>query len=239
MGKKKEDEGFKPEKAKEPISADSPEVVEAVAKFQEEQQAEITDLMDEAYDEDAPAPQPEPEADMEASESKTPSDHPAKAEQESQPEAQDSEKATEAKAEEQPKADETPATDTDVPETSTEQEQTQETQPEYLTGESYDKYQVEIVTEDGAKQVPLSNLVTTYGKYPQIQRKYQELKPVMDLAQKANVQVNQVLPLLELGIQTYAREQGIVQGHQPPVDGTMRQPRELSKRIPWPISRPL
>jgi hypothetical protein len=44
----------------------------------------------------------------------------------------------------------------------------------------------------------------------------------MDLASKAQVNVNDVIPLLELGIQTYAKQAGIVDGTQPPVDGVFQ-----------------
>jgi hypothetical protein len=66
----------------------------------------------------------------------------------------------------------------------------------------------------------LENLVTTYQQFPNIQRKYQDLKPIMDLAEKAKVQINNVLPLLELGIQTYAKQAGIIDGRQPVSDAT-------------------
>ena len=218
--KKKQDEGFKVEKAKDPIDVDSPEVIEAVEKFNDEQQAEIANLMDDAPDDGLPKSDritAEPATD------ETPSDETAETEQESQPEAKDPEVETEAKAEEQPPTEEAkPEVEADVPE-STEQPKEEPAETKgltYVSGENYADYEVEIVTEDGAKSVPLNNLITTYHKYPETQRKWAALKPVYELAEKAQVEVNQVLPLLELGIQTYAKQQGIIQGSQPPVDGT-------------------
>jgi hypothetical protein len=226
MGRKrkkiKENQGFKVETAKDPIDENAPEVVEAVEKFNQEQDSAIASMMDEAPDEDLPSSNRINEGEGKPDE--TPSDEPAESqEQESQPEAKESEKEeeSEAKAEEQPPAEATPEAAAEVPE-SDEQPKEQEPakEPEFVSGENFGNYQVEVVTEDGAKSVSLSNLVTTYQQFPNIQRKYLDLKPVMDLAEKAQVQINEVLPLLELGIQTYAKQQGIMDGTQPPVDGT-------------------
>ncbi|MBW2411260.1 MAG: hypothetical protein JRF72_15800, partial [Deltaproteobacteria bacterium] len=189
----------------------------AVEKFNEEQQTEIANLMDDAPDEGLPSSDRIRE--NEGKPDETPSDETAKAEQESQPEARDPEVETEAKAEEQPPTEAQSEVEADVPE-SDEQPESKPASRQFVSGEQYENYEVEIVTEDGAKSVPLNNLITTYHKYPETQRKWAALKPVYELAQKAQVEVNQVLPLLELGIQTYAKQQGIIQGVQPPVDGT-------------------
>ena len=215
--KKKESEGFRVETARDPIDADSPEVIEAVEKFNEEQQTEIANLMDDAPDEGLPSSDRIRE--NEGKPDETPSDETAKAEQESQPEARDPEVETEAKAEEQPPTEAQPEVEADVPE-SDEQPESKPASREFVSGEQYENYEVEIVTEDGAKSVPLNNLITTYHKYPETQRKWAALKPVYELAQKAQVDLNQIMPMLELGIQTYAKQQGIIQGTQPPVGDT-------------------
>jgi hypothetical protein len=224
MGRKrkkiKENEGFKVETAKDPIDVDSPEVIAAVETFNEEQSNAIADLMDDADDHGLPSID-RTDIDEGKPDDQTPSDEPAESkEQDSQPEAQESEKETEAKVEEQPPAEATPEAEASVPESD---EQPKEEEPQFVSGEHFGDYSVEVVTEDGAKQVPLSNLVTTYQQFPNIQRKYQDLKPIMDLAESAQVDISQVLPLLEIGIQTYTKQQGIIQGTQPPVDGTFTQ----------------
>lgn len=214
MAKRKKRDPKDPTTSMDPVTPE--EAKEAEESFDADQQAEIANLLDEAPNDLPPAGTDEPLAEGELEEK--PSDVPAEQEQESQPEAEDSLKADEAKAEEQPL--EEPEIKADVPESKTKTEE-QPTGPEYLSGDRYQDYTVEVITEDGAKSVPMENLVITYQKYPTIQRRYQELKPVMDLAQKAQVNVKDVLPLLELGIQTYAKQQGIVQGSQPPVDGAV------------------
>ncbi|MBW2411892.1 MAG: hypothetical protein JRF72_19020 [Deltaproteobacteria bacterium] len=220
--KQKEKEGFKPETAKDPIDVDSPEVVEAVEQFNTEQSEAIADLMDDAPDEGLPDPDRTKLSDDDKADEKTSDDTKAMSqEQESQPEAKEHAEKSEAKAEEQPPADMTEEADADVPESEPEPEPEKPTkEPQYLSGEKFADYTVEVVSEDGARPVSLSNLVTTYQKYPETQRKYAELKPIRDLAKKAQVEINQVVPLLELGIQTYARQQGIMDGTQPPVADT-------------------
>ncbi len=249
MGRKrkkiKEKEGFKPETAKDPIDADSPEVIEAVEQFNTAQSEAIADLMDDAPDGDLPNSDRVAAPDEDTPEEITPDETEAMSqERESQPEAKEQAEESEAKAEEQPPAESTEGAKADVPESD---EQPKE-QPEksvqstesskYLSGESFNGYTVEVITEDGARAVPLSNLVTTYQKYPETQKKYAELKPVRDLAKIARVEISQVLPLLELGIQTYAKQAGIMSGSQPPVAGTgqsmpMQQPGQMGYQGPF------
>ena len=241
--KKKDPAVFDPTTAKDPAAEGSKEVVEAVEKFDKEQTDFIDSMTDEAPDNvfplaDGVEPDTKP---AEAKPDEKPSEKPATPqEQKSTPEAKDLEKDTKAKAEGKPA--EEPGLKVDVPELKPDEkpaevkpdekpevkpevkpadgkpdEKPAAKEPEHLTGERYGEFTVEVVTEDGAKQVPMENLVTTYQQFPTIQRKYQELKPIMDLAGKAQVDLNDVMPLLELGIQTYAKQAGIVDGTQPPV----------------------
>lgn len=57
----------------------------------------------------------------------------------------------------------------------------------------------------------------------------------MDLASKAQVNLNDVMPLLELGIQTYAKQQGIIEGSQPPVSGSVYQPSGVPGQYQGPF----
>lgn len=219
MGRrKKKKEGFDPATTKDPVAEDSPEVIEAVETFKKEQSEAIAELMDDAPD--TGLPDQDRNIEVKEKPDEKPSEQPADQEQDSTPEAKESEKEPETKAEEQPKA-ETPEPTVDVPEKPKEKEP-EPASPEYLTGEKFANYNVEIVSEDGARSVPLQNLVTTYQQFPHYQRKYNELKPVVDLAEKAKVTIRDVLPLLELGIHTYASQQGIISGSQPPVSQTMQ-----------------
>jgi hypothetical protein len=237
MGRKRKRDPKDPTTSMDPVSPKEAKAAEET--FDKGQQTEIANLMDDAPDNDLPDPdrtnRQEPED--------KPSEEPAETqEQESTPEAKDSLKADEAKAEEQPP--EEPEIEVDVPESEPQTEETPapdsetESVSEYVTGEKFSNYTVEVVTEDGAKQVPMENLVTTYQQFPNIQRKYQDLKPVMDLAEKAQVNVRDVMPLLELGIETYAKQQGIVQGTQPPVDGSVHPQSVQPSGIPGQYQGP-
>lgn len=212
--KSRQERGVDPEQ--ETIEEGSKEAIEAAEVLDKEQQAHMADLDDDNLE------QPEPEvieADP-AAETK-PSEKPAEPEPQSPPE-EAKEPEEEAKAEEQPPG-EAPEAEAKVPDESKPEEKPAEEapkEPAFVSGDQLADYSVEVVSDEGAKSVPLGNLVTTYQQFGHLQRKYQEVKPLFDLAEKAKVSINDTLPLLELGIQTYLKQQGIVEGTQPPVAAT-------------------
>lgn len=199
----KEEKGFDPTTTKEDFAEDSPEVIEAVEKFNTEQQAHMADLDDDAT--------------LESLEQKPP-EKPAEKEPQSQPpEAKEPEQEKEeAIAEEQPPG-ETPKPEAAVPDSKPKEEEAPKT-PDFVSGDRFGDFNVEVVSDDGARSVPLGNLVTTYQQFGHLQRKYQEVKPLFDLVEKAGYKPIDTLPLVELGIQAYLKQQGIIDGTQPPVD---------------------
>jgi hypothetical protein len=66
----------------------------------------------------------------------------------------------------------------------------------------------EVIGKDGVKQIPVSNLITTYQQFPELQRRYTAVKPLVELAEKTGLPANQILPFLELGIKTAMEQQG-------------------------------
>ena len=203
--KQKEEKGFDPSTTKEEFAEDSPEALEAAEKFREEQAAHMADL-----DEYRSEPEPDKEP------VKTPEDKPAEPEPEGEPEAEEKSGEKEAKAEEKPAAEEEP----EPPAEHSAEGESPYVEPEFIPGDRFDGYTVEVITEKGSKRVPVTNLVTTYTKYGELQRKHLDAKPIFDLAEKAGVPISQVYPLLEIGIQTYMKQQGIVDGTTPPVIAT-------------------
>jgi hypothetical protein len=61
---------------------------------------------------------------------------------------------------------------------------------------------IEVPTDDGVRQVPLKNLVTTYNQHKHLQAQHAVIKPILDLAKQSRVPVDKILPVLELGIRT-------------------------------------
>ena len=207
-----------------PIEEDSKEAIEAAKKHDEEQRAHMADL-----DDDLEQPT-EPEATTaDPAVEEKPSEKPAQTEPESPPE-EAKEPEEEAKAEEQPPEGDQPDKEADVPDDSkledkpADEKPPEDTpkEPAFVSGDQFGNYNVEVVSDEGAKMVPLGNLVTTYQQFGHLQRKYGEVKPLFDLTEKAKVSIKDTLPLLELGIQTFLKQQGIVDGTQPAV--AARQP---------------
>lgn len=216
--KKKEEAGFDPATTKEEFNPEAPEAIEAAEKFEEEQQAHMADL-------DFDVPEQKPEA-KKAEPAEKPPEKPADKEQQSQPgKAEEPELDKQAKAEDQPPGEE-PKLKADDPDSQAkppEEKPADKEEPkeaEFVAGDRFTNFQVEVVTDEGAKSVPLGNLVTTYQQFGHLQRKYQEVKPLFDLVEKAGYKPVDTLPLVELGIQAYLKQQGIVDGSQPPVGAT-------------------
>lgn len=65
---------------------------------------------------------------------------------------------------------------------------------------------IEVPTDDGVRQVPLKNLVTTYNQHKHLQSQHAVIKPILDLARQSRVPVDKILPVLELGIRTAVQQ---------------------------------
>jgi len=194
------------------IEEGSKEAVEAAATLDKTQQAEMADLLDDSIAPEAAEPAETPPA--EAAPEQKPPEKPAESEPVSPPEkAKEPEPDLTTGTEEQPPG-ETPKPEATVPDSKPKKE------PDFVSGDRFEDFTVEVVSDDGARSVPLGNLVTTYQQFGHLQRKYQEVKPLFDLVEKAGYKPIDTLPLVELGIQAYIKQQGIVDGRQPPVSDT-------------------
>ncbi|MBC2741584.1 MAG: hypothetical protein HGJ93_00665 [Desulfosarcina sp.] len=147
-----------------------------------EQQEQITDLMDgldgDEPSDDTPA-QPEPAESGKAQPDGAEAGDGAAA-AESAPE-KDAAGAESAKADEPPK---------------------EEAKPEAAAEPDPLDTTFEVKSADGVRQVTAKDLVTTYQQFGNLQKQHVAIKPVFDLARQANVGLDQVYPLLVLGIET-------------------------------------
>lgn len=203
--------------ASEVIEEGSKEAIEAAAEHDKTQSEAMADLLDISPEPEIKPPDETPPAEVKPDE--TPPAKPAEQEPQGQPaKAKEPEQEKpQAIAEEQPPGESPTPAQAAVPDSKPKKEETPKA-TDFVSGDRFGDFTVEVVSDDGAKSVPLGNLVTTYQQFGHLQRKYQEVKPLFDLAEKANVRVQDTIPLLELGIQTYIKQQGIVDGTQPPVD---------------------
>lgn len=74
--------------------------------------------------------------------------------------------------------------------------------------EEGDSVSYDVITKEGVRSVPVKNLITTYQQFGDLQRRHVALKPILDIAEKAGITADALLPYIELGVKTaYERQQ--------------------------------